>query len=592
MNPSDEELLSAYLDGELTADEQARVERWLAEDSGYRQLHEELRALRQHIETLPMARLPADFRETVLSAAERQMVAPKRSTAAMQPAPLPDGRRWVRPLMWTGLIAAAALLVMIFSPPGTEQQGPNVAKTDAPQAAKEAKVADSKSGELSIQAAPEPAAVAAPEAESGALEEANKNQLAGKALPRKRAESGAFGAAKDETAQAESRRDGKADGYAQSELKGKLAQDEDDRVQGNRPKAGGAYRASQALKIEADRNGAKMPMAPTADAPLPKPAAAAPPAAGVPTDALQAKQSPQLAPAAEPAVAQQRAGEKTPEAADGAPGEGLPDALGTTGPEGRGGVSGRATFSAPAEAAADIVDKSQQEAQPGKSAPSPMVIAIRLSGQEGDLARFEKLLSQAQQGAAQQQQGQDLARLDAGNARSQDEEPRSALREQQAGQGSAPATGREIAKAQSGGRSETRHVPAAVHVYDAEISHDALIGLLTQLRGSPGSYQFESLPGEFAQDAKRRAVELADDAIEERLNNSLDESEDLKEKKEVPQTERAAQKGSPAPAADAAAQIAAAPAPRMYRVRIVLRQGLPAANPAAARAAETQIQEK
>ena len=43
---SREELLSAYLDDELSADERATVETWLAEDAAYRQLLDDLRALR------------------------------------------------------------------------------------------------------------------------------------------------------------------------------------------------------------------------------------------------------------------------------------------------------------------------------------------------------------------------------------------------------------------------------------------------------------------------------------------------------------------------------------------------------------------
>ena len=40
------ELLSAYLDGEVTAEERALVEQQLAENTEFRQLHDELMALR------------------------------------------------------------------------------------------------------------------------------------------------------------------------------------------------------------------------------------------------------------------------------------------------------------------------------------------------------------------------------------------------------------------------------------------------------------------------------------------------------------------------------------------------------------------
>ena len=56
-----EELLSAYLDGEVTADERARVERWLAESSELRQLRDELVAMRAEIQSLPRQTLGHDL---------------------------------------------------------------------------------------------------------------------------------------------------------------------------------------------------------------------------------------------------------------------------------------------------------------------------------------------------------------------------------------------------------------------------------------------------------------------------------------------------------------------------------------------------
>jgi hypothetical protein len=64
-----EELISAYLDGELTAQEQAQVERALASDARLRQLHDDLRALRQRLQVMPQQKLGADFAERVLRAA-------------------------------------------------------------------------------------------------------------------------------------------------------------------------------------------------------------------------------------------------------------------------------------------------------------------------------------------------------------------------------------------------------------------------------------------------------------------------------------------------------------------------------------------
>ncbi len=67
----DEELISAYLDGELNADEQRRVERLLGESAESRELYEELRNLRSSFQALPRYRLPEDLGERVLRAPSR-----------------------------------------------------------------------------------------------------------------------------------------------------------------------------------------------------------------------------------------------------------------------------------------------------------------------------------------------------------------------------------------------------------------------------------------------------------------------------------------------------------------------------------------
>ncbi|MCE9548450.1 MAG: hypothetical protein K8T25_23495 [Planctomycetia bacterium] len=125
-NAEDEILLSAYLDGEVTAAEQQQIERLLVEDAGFRQLHDQLRALRHDLQSLPGLRLPADFSRQVLDAAERQMVAPaaaassassaRSSTIPLSDLDQPRPRRWVRPLVWSSLAAAAAVLITIFGP--------------------------------------------------------------------------------------------------------------------------------------------------------------------------------------------------------------------------------------------------------------------------------------------------------------------------------------------------------------------------------------------------------------------------------------------------------------------------------------------
>jgi anti-sigma factor RsiW len=48
------ELLSAYLDNEVTAEERQQVERWLQEDSAFRLMHQRLRSTQQSWVEMPM----------------------------------------------------------------------------------------------------------------------------------------------------------------------------------------------------------------------------------------------------------------------------------------------------------------------------------------------------------------------------------------------------------------------------------------------------------------------------------------------------------------------------------------------------------
>ena len=74
----DTELFSAYLDGELTADEQVRVEQILAASPEARQLLEELRAVGSTLQGLPQEKLDEDLSARVLEVAERRMLLPDR----------------------------------------------------------------------------------------------------------------------------------------------------------------------------------------------------------------------------------------------------------------------------------------------------------------------------------------------------------------------------------------------------------------------------------------------------------------------------------------------------------------------------------
>lgn len=139
MNPfADDELASAYLDGELAPDDRARFEQQLAERPELRQLVEELRGLRASFEGLPRYRLEPDFAERVLRRAEREMLSARQavdgareaggstpaaarlSAAVERATPARSGglswSRLARPLGYVAVALAAAVAVMVFNP--------------------------------------------------------------------------------------------------------------------------------------------------------------------------------------------------------------------------------------------------------------------------------------------------------------------------------------------------------------------------------------------------------------------------------------------------------------------------------------------
>ena len=139
--PFSDELLSAYLDGELNAEERAYVEAQLRERADLRRLCDELRALRATLQALPVARPPENFAERVMRQAERQMLADSgsidadatRDEAPMERPVEPLKRNWLEDPRWRagiGVVAglAACLLVMVvLYPPAALQNGRSVA---------------------------------------------------------------------------------------------------------------------------------------------------------------------------------------------------------------------------------------------------------------------------------------------------------------------------------------------------------------------------------------------------------------------------------------------------------------------------------
>ncbi len=115
-----EELISAYVDGELSPEERAQVEKWLADSPELRQLHDELRAVRSSLQSLPRHKLDHDLGEAVLRRAERTVLAGSNEVSVAGRVG-PDGplqawwshntwRRWA----WPAVAIAAALLLIVF----------------------------------------------------------------------------------------------------------------------------------------------------------------------------------------------------------------------------------------------------------------------------------------------------------------------------------------------------------------------------------------------------------------------------------------------------------------------------------------------
>ncbi len=172
----DDELLSAYLDDELSAEERAVVESRLATDPLARQTLEHLRSVSQSVRDLPQESVGRDLRDSVLRRAEaartdRDGVAGPGPSARMatNDASLPTisightRRGWV----WASLAVAAAVLIMVFQP-GLEQDAdlPNVAQTKDESTADERQLAERDSA---LQAVNEPASPAAAREPSGAI---------------------------------------------------------------------------------------------------------------------------------------------------------------------------------------------------------------------------------------------------------------------------------------------------------------------------------------------------------------------------------------------------------------------------------------
>jgi anti-sigma factor RsiW len=132
----DDELLSAYVDGELTASERALVEERIKSDAGAAALVEEMRSLSSAIKSLPRETLGRDLRAGVLAEVEqaRADLAQHGPAAQHDAATLaPPVDRWAgmrRGLVWSALAIAATVLVAVFQPAEVEQKERELARAE------------------------------------------------------------------------------------------------------------------------------------------------------------------------------------------------------------------------------------------------------------------------------------------------------------------------------------------------------------------------------------------------------------------------------------------------------------------------------
>ena len=163
-----EELISAYLDGELDAIEAARTEQWIAEDPRAKKLFNDLKLMQDAIHQLPRHPLESDLTRGILDQIADQSVVSEshhpdrfiaasycedstfieesphltsefsrdgsevhQAVAANSPATQPPQEARRRIYLWPAVAVGVAVLLMIFSRPDQREKDPMVVRTDA-----------------------------------------------------------------------------------------------------------------------------------------------------------------------------------------------------------------------------------------------------------------------------------------------------------------------------------------------------------------------------------------------------------------------------------------------------------------------------
>jgi anti-sigma factor RsiW len=158
-----EELISAYLDGELAEGERAEVEKLLAENSQLRQLHDELRALRAGMQSLERHQLDRDLSPAVLRRAEQSVLrgtaaqgAPTRTGATRAPVSWWNrGVGWRR-VVWPAVAIAAALAILVYDANQRPAERQVAQTRESEQIADQIGGAADEVGAPALEAAPQP----------------------------------------------------------------------------------------------------------------------------------------------------------------------------------------------------------------------------------------------------------------------------------------------------------------------------------------------------------------------------------------------------------------------------------------------------
>ncbi|QDU54302.1 anti-sigma factor family protein [Aeoliella mucimassa] len=149
----DDELLSAYLDGQLTDDELREVESWLARDEAARTTLEELRSVSQEVQALPRQSVPSEWTTALAArldeAAQRKDDSPPSSGGVSLPV-IPFGRS-LRGLWWSAAAIAAAIAIMVAMPQDEPPQVVMSGGLKSPKMANGAEIAADSASEPAME---------------------------------------------------------------------------------------------------------------------------------------------------------------------------------------------------------------------------------------------------------------------------------------------------------------------------------------------------------------------------------------------------------------------------------------------------------